>query len=145
MDAFDSIRAEEEKVLEHTHTPRAPRFAFLIRHKPVWPVLPVMNEPAAVAVLLAMNAQVKLGMGPFVSVLCDLEIPDTAGERLVEAHDFAFFVLCDARFHKFDRSPGNDAVLCPILVTLTLFMFFPVFGFSMVAAHTGPGRPLLVK
>ena len=104
-----------------------------------------MNKPAAVAVLLAMNAHVKLGMGPFISVLCDLEIPDTAGERLVEAHDFAFFVLRDTRFHKFNRSPGNDAVLRPILVTLAFFMFFPVFAFSMVAAYARPGRPLHVK
>ena len=140
MRSFSLLKRAQTHTQTHTRG-----CGHILIHKLVRPVFPLMNEPAAVAVLLAMNAQVKLGMGPFVSVLCDLEIPDTAGERLVEAHDFAFFVLCDARFHRFNRSPGNDAVLCPILVTLALFMFFPVFGFSMVAAYARPGRPLLVK
>ena len=99
-----------------------------------------MNEPAAVAVLLAMNTQIRLGVGPFVSFLSNHIVPDTAGERLVEAQDYALFVLCDVRFHQFNRSFGNDAMLRPILVTLAFFVPFPVFGFSVVAAHARPHR-----
>lgn len=65
-----------------THT-RYATHTFLI-HKLVRPVFPSTNEPAAVAVLLAMNAQIMLGVGPFVSFLSNHIVPDTAGERLVE-------------------------------------------------------------
>jgi hypothetical protein len=131
----------KEKVLEHTHAryTRATRHTFLIR-KLVRPVFPVMNKPAAVAVLLAMNAHIMLGVGPFVSFLSYHIVPDTAGEWLVEAHDFALFVLRDTRLHRFNCSPGNDAVLCPIRVALAIFVPFPVLAFSVVAAHARPRR-----
>ena len=99
-----------------------------------------MNKPAAVAVLLAMNAHIMLWVGPFVSFLSYHIVPDTAGEWLVEAHDFALFVLRDTRLHRFNCSPGNDAVLCPIRVALAIFVPFPVLAFSVVAAHARPRR-----
>ena len=126
----------KEKVLEYTHTHT---HTFLIC-KLVRPVFPVMNKPAAVAVLLAMNAHIMLGVGPFVSFLSYHIVPDTAGEWLVEAHDFALFVLRDTRLHRFNCSPGNDAVLCPIRVALAIFVPFPVLAFSVVAAHARPRR-----
>lgn len=99
-----------------------------------------MNKPAAVAVLLAMNAHIMLGVGPFVSFLSYHIVPDTAGEWLVEAHDFALFVLRDTLLHRFNCSPGNDAVLCPIRVAFAFFVPFPVLAFSVVAAHARPRR-----
>jgi hypothetical protein len=100
-----------------------------------------MNEPTAIAIPRAMESRIiEFGMGPFVSLLSYLKIPDTTGERLVEAYDFASFVVCDAFFHHFNRSFGDDPMLRPILVTLTFFVLFPVFAFSLVAAHARPSR-----
>ena len=77
-------------IIAHTHAQRTHKIhtyglscSFTVV---VSPVFSLVNEPAAVSVLLAMNEIVYLGVSPFVSFLSDLEIPDAAGERLVEAH-----------------------------------------------------------
>ena len=93
--------------------------------------VPMMNEPLTIAVLFAVNFRVEFGMSPFVWLLRHLEIPDTAGEWLVEAQDFACFVLFDSQFHCFNCSFGHETTLRPIGVTLAVFVLFPVFAFSL--------------
>ena len=58
---------------------------------------------------------------------------------------FALFIFLKSRFHLCNRSLGNDAMLCPILVALALFVLFPVFAFSSVAAGAGPSRAFAAK
>ena len=109
-------------------------------------VVPIMNEPVTIAVLRAMYSRIiEFGVSPFVSLLSNLEIPDTTEEWLVEAQDFAGLILFNSHFHGFNCSFGDEAMLRPIGVALTLFVLFPVFAFSAVATGAGPSRAFAAK
>ena len=112
------------------------------------PKIPSMNEPCSDSVFGGNRAPMKFGVKfwvrPFIPFLCTRVEPYAAGIHMIwasvcgETDKFACFIVLNHRLHFLNLPLTDGAMYCPILVTLTLFVFLPVFDFSGVAAHAFP-------
>lgn len=88
-----------------------------------------MNKPFTVGVGASMNLIIELGVRPFVLLLSRKEAPDSASfyqrQRFV-SNQLASFVAQNLSFHVFNSPAAHRAMLGPILVAFTVFMFLPV-------------------
>jgi len=113
------------------------------------------NITAFVQLKYGCRASMKLrkhfGVRPFIFVLPDSIASNATGVKSIwvwtvsrEPVKVSRLVVPNHRLHFFDFSPTYRAVLGPVLVTLALFVFFPVLHFATVAAHALPVRVAIV-